>query len=66
MVKSLLLDSASAYASSELNKFLDSFLLCGIRLQILRISLTFADSTYICRLRLIFAESTYSFGIQYN
>ena len=39
-VKSLLLNSASAYASSVINKFLNFFTVCGIRLH-LRIPLTF-------------------------
>ena len=41
MVKSLLLNSASAYASSIINKFLNSFTVCGFRLQSLRTPLTF-------------------------
>ena len=49
MVKPLLLNSASAYASSVINKFLNSFTICGFRLQILRIALTFSDSNYILR-----------------
>ena len=57
MVKSLLLNSACAYASSIINKFLNSFTVCGFRLQILRIPLTFADSTYILRNPLTVAES---------
>ena len=57
MVKSLLLNSASAYANSVINKFLNSSTVCGFRLQILRISLTFADSTYILRNTLTVAES---------
>ena len=40
MVKSLLLNSASAYTNSVINKFLNSFLVCGIRFY-LRIPLTF-------------------------
>ena len=54
MVKSLLLNSASAYANSVINKFLNSSTVCGFRLQILRISLTVAESrttSYICLLR---------------
>ena len=57
MVKFLLLNSASAYASSVINKFLNSFTACGFRLQILRIPPTFADSTYILRNPLTVAES---------
>ena len=57
MVKSLLLNSASAYANSVINKFLNSFTVCGFRLQILRIPPTFADSTFILRNPLTFAES---------
>ena len=57
MVKSLLLSSANAYASSVINKFLNSYSVCGFRLQILRIPLTFADSTYILRILLTVAES---------
>ena len=39
-VKSLLLNSASAIASSVVNKFRNSFIVCGIRLQLLHIPLS--------------------------
>ena len=48
MVESLLLNSASAYASKQISEVLTNF----------------ADSTYICGFHLHFAESTYSCGIQ--
>ena len=57
MVKPLLLNSASAYASSVISKFLNSFTVCGFRLQILRIPLTIVDSTYIFQNPLTVAES---------
>ena len=53
-LKSLLLNSASAYASSAIYKYLNSFTICRFRLQILRIPLTFADSTYTCGIHLQF------------
>ena len=49
VVKSLPLNSAIAYASSVKIEFLNSFTFCGFRLQILRVSLTFADSSYVLR-----------------
>ena len=49
IVKPLHLISASAYASSVINKFLNSFTVCGIRLKTLRIPLTFADSIFSMR-----------------
>ena len=52
MVKSLLLDSASAYSSVVIKKFSEI-------LYSLRNPLTFADSTYILRNPLTFADSTY-------
>ena len=57
MVKSLLLNSASAYANSKINKFLNYFTVCGFRIQILRIPLTFDDSTSILRNLFTVAES---------
>ena len=57
IVKSLLLNSASAYSSSVINKFLNSFTVCGSRLKFLRIPLRFADSIYILRNPLTVAES---------
>ena len=57
MVKSLLLNSASAYARSVINKFLNSFTVFRFRLQVLRIPLIFADSTYILRNPLTVVES---------
>ena len=57
IVKSLRLNSISANASSVKKiKFLKSFKVCGFHLQILRVPLTFADSTYISRNRFTVAE----------
>ena len=58
MIKTLLFNSASANASLAINKFLNSFKVCGFHLQFLRIPFTFADSTYNLRNPLTVPESS--------
>ena len=57
MAEYFLLNSACTYASSVINKFLNSCTVGRFRLEIVRIPIIFADSTYILRNPLTVAES---------